>query len=554
MTDDRNEQTNTDKTSTPAGSDFADAIVGAFGGSKEDEARAANGFTRGDGASEPETEATELRSPVVAVDDRYRLLPDRLELGGPVPSPKRPDAVARLLLHLLAETGVHLKHWRDEWYLWREQRTGGAYSRMAGADNRYAVPDAVRGVLSDAQYEAATKDGVELRDWNPTGASVREVVDAMAAQSRPFEDLEPGTWLADPGVREAQTPGAEVTCVANGLLWSPREGGARGRALMPHTPEFFTDTAVAVAWEPEAACPRWMRFLEELWPGDAESQALLQEWFGYVLAGSTSLHKILTLVGPPRSGKSTIAWVLEALLGGSRQVDHPTMARLAEPFGLASMLGKRLAVVGDARIAKTDAGIVERLLMISGEDPVTVQRKYMSDVTVTLDTRIMIVSNAMPDLRDMSGALASRFLPLSIRIDGFLGSEDFGLKRALEAELPGVLRWALEGADRLWERGGRFTIGERVRESMDEVERQASPIKAFAGDRLVFDPAAVALKDDVYGVYELWCADAGYHPKGKNVFFRDLLSAYPGKLETGKNTVDGRQRPTVRGVSIGSEN
>ena len=98
--------------------------------------------------------------------------------------------------------------------------------------------------------------------------------------------------------------------------------------------------------------------------------------------------------------------------------------RLAESFGLAPMLGKRLAIVGDARLGKTDNAIVEKLLMISGEDPVTVNRKGLAEINVKLDTRIMIVSNSMPDLKDTTGALASRFLPLRIRIEGFYGKED----------------------------------------------------------------------------------------------------------------------------------
>lgn len=534
MIDDQTDNPEIDP-STPETDDFAAAITGGLTGAREQP------------AGLPDATA------VIDLDQRYRMLPAHLAFDEPVPGPKEPDKVARFLLYVFADAGVHLRHWRDEWYLYRAG-SSGAHVRLGGADNRYAVADVVRSLLADATYIVQTKDGAEPRPWSPTTSSIREVVEAMASQMRLPEQFEAPVWLRRSEAADTM-PADEVTCVANGLLWCPKEGGAQARTLVEHTPEFFTDTAVVVPYEADARCDRWMKFLDELWPGDEDSHALLQEWFGYVLAGSTGLHKILTLVGPPRSGKGTIAWTLEQLLGGTGQVDHPSMTRLAEPFGLAPMLGKRLAVVGDARIGKSDAAIVEKLLMISGEDPVTVNRKNRDELNVKLPTRLMLVSNDMPDLRDTTGALASRFLPLEINVEGWLGKEDFHLKRTLADELPGILTWALDGADRLWDREGRFTLGAAVQQSMQNVERSSSPIKAFAGDCLVFDasPEALAPKDAVYEAYALWCAAEGYMAKGKNVFFRDLLAAYRGKLDAGRHRVDGRQVQMLRGARLGSE-
>ncbi len=51
----------------------------------------------------------------------------------------------------------------------------------------------------------------------------------------------------------------------------------------------------------------------------------------------------------------------------------------------------------------------------------------------------------------------------------------------------------------------------------------------------------------------MWCASEGFMPKGKSVFFRDLLAAYRGELEVGKNRVDGKLVPMLRGARLGSE-
>ena len=85
----------------------------------------------------------------------------------------------------------------------------------------------------------------------------------------------------------------------------------------------------------------------------------------------------MLVVGPPRSGKGAVAQVLSALVGRNNVVG-PTMASLSQNFGLEPLIGKALAIIGDARIGgRTDqAAIAERLLSISGEDTQTIDRKF----------------------------------------------------------------------------------------------------------------------------------------------------------------------------------
>ena len=62
----------------------------------------------------------------------------------------------------------------------------------------------------------------------------------------------------------------------------------------------------------------------------------------------------------------------------------PTLASLGTNFGLQGLLGKTVAVISDARLShRTDTAIVvERLLAISGEDAVAIDRKFKEPITV----------------------------------------------------------------------------------------------------------------------------------------------------------------------------
>src|SRR5262249_53347282 len=159
----------------------------------------------------------------------------------------------------------------------------------------------------------------------------------------------------------------------------------------------FNATSVPFSYEPAAGAPkRWLQFLHDLWPKDEKSRSALQEWFGYVISGRLDMHKIMLLVGPTRAGKGVIARILGALVG-EQNVAGPTLSSLNGDFGLAPLLGMSLAVVSDARLnGRNGSVVVERLLSISGEDTLTVNRKFRDQWTGKLSARLMVCSNELP--------------------------------------------------------------------------------------------------------------------------------------------------------------
>src|SRR5262249_54965993 len=155
----------------------------------------------------------------------------------------------------------------------------------------------------------------------------------------------------------------------------------------PPTRNLFNHNVLDYSFDAQAPPPeRWLRFLREVWPDDPESITTLQDWFGYCLLPDTSRQKILFLYGPTRTGKGTIARVLREMIGPAN-VCGPTLASLGTPFGLWPLLNKSVAIISDARISgsnKDQDTIVERLLSISGEDALTIDRKYLDLVTTKL--------------------------------------------------------------------------------------------------------------------------------------------------------------------------
>jgi putative DNA primase/helicase len=175
-------------------------------------------------------------------------------------------------------------------------------------------------------------------------------------------------WLDN----EVHPPAADLIACGNGLLYLPT------RELLDHHPAFFNLNAVPFNHDPSAPEPlEWLEFLNQLWPDDPQAIDTLQEIFGLLLTGDTRHQKAFLVVGPKRSGKGTIARIMTALLG-QENVCGPTLSSLAQNFGLAPLIGKCAAIISDARISgKADQSvIVERMLSITGEDSLTIDRKF----------------------------------------------------------------------------------------------------------------------------------------------------------------------------------
>jgi putative DNA primase/helicase len=264
--------------------------------------------------------------------------------------------------------------------------------------------------------------------------------------------------------------------------------------------------------------------INALWPNDTDSIKALQEWFGYVLSGRTDLHKIFLMIGPPRSGRGTIARILEAMIGKGNSAAS-TLASLGTNFGLAPLIGKPLTVVGDVRLGSANEHqVVERLLSISGEDLITIDRKYAKHWTGKLPTRFMLISNELPRLGDSSGAMATRFVVVQLE-ESFLGREDRALDAKLRAELTGILNWALEGLDRIIRQP--FTVPKASDDAIRDLQVLVSPISAFVGDFCDRGRDKTVKAQDLYAAWRQDCEDNGHRATASSVFGRDLRSVMP---------------------------
>ena len=452
-------------------------------------------------------------------------------------NPKAPlDSARRLLADRYTINAAQLlHHHRGIFYGW----TGTHYLDITQA---YIDADIYHFLEYAKKYERRPRQSEpDIVDFHPTRAAVGEIHSALRAASYLGDAIESPAWLTE----VCDLDPREILSCENGLLHLPSQ------SLMPHTPFYYTHNAIDYAYEASAKPPQqWLQFLASLWPDDQAAINTLQEIFGYCLMPDTSQQKAFMLIGPKRSGKGTIARILQAVIGPYNCIS-PTLASLGTAFGLQPFLGKRLATISDARISnKTDTSVVaERVLAITGEDSVTIDRKYATSWTGKLATRFIVISNELPRIADASGALPSRFIVLMMT-ESFYGREDRALTARLIPERSAILNWAIEGYQRLCERG-YFDQPASAAEAVRELEDLSSPVGAFVRDACLVAPGRNVHVDTLYDAWGQWCREQGRdHTGTKQSFGRDLRTVLPHiKLSHPRNEL-GKPERFYEGISV----
>ena len=408
-------------------------------------------------------------------------------------SPDDPHRLARTFLdeHFDHTDGRRLQFWNGEWYEWKE----GAWVPFSEPEMRALFNRHIKNEFDNICRQARERGDTNTTRRKVISSTVTNATRALESEVLLREINQPPCWLAEP----ESWPAEEVLVARNGMCHMP-SFLAQKDYRQSLTPRFFTHNTIDYDFDPDAESPtHWLKFLSQLWPDDSESIRALQQWFGYLLLPDTRQQKILILLGLKRSGKGTIGRVLNRLVG-ENNVAGPTLSSMTTQFGLQPLIGKSVAIIPDARLdGRSNSVVVERLLSISGEDRLTIDRKHRSSVTMKLPTRIVILTNELPRFKDSSSALAGRMIFLPMK-QSFYGKEDPHLTDRLIKELTGILGWAIEGWKMLRDHG-RLLEPESGKALRREQELLGSPVSAFVEDVCQIDSKKKVLATELYGAF-----------------------------------------------------
>jgi len=412
-----------------------------------------------------------------------------------------------------------LRWWRDDFYVWQN----GRYICLSDAEMKRLVVKHIQNLNNTPLDDAEQHIPLTIYRVNNVLLSLRGKIGI------PEETELLNSW---PDGREKLY---HTISVKNGLVMIRRNGSEK-LGLVEHTPNYFTLSKLSFSYVPDATCPIWLNFLDDVMGSRKDYILLLQQWVGYLFRPDLREQKFLLCTGEGANGKGVFFDVVQALIG-KENCSEVSLIRFNNPFALYATLGKVVNATNESSHIIEDEA--ENILksFVAG-DRFTFERKFKEPLTNVVPTaKVMISTNALPRFNDKTQGIWRRILlvPFNKVIPDDAQVKD--LSKTIQKELPGILNWALVGLQILNDAGG-FTIPESNKELLEEYRRDADPARAFFYENYTFSPNAWGVNcRELYNEYKQYCDNNGCRPMNNRTFGQQVKRAFPGVK---RNRLGGR--------------
>ncbi len=318
--------------------------------------------------------------------------------------------------------------------------------------------------------------------------------------------------------------------------------------LQPHTRGDLITRIAPVAFDPDAQCPTWKRFLHDVMDGDPKMIAYLQRAAGLCLSGDTRARAFFFLYGTGCNGKSTFLETVRDVLGEYAGDIPPSELMLvkrqdhgkATPF-LVRLPGVRFVTAQETEEQERLAAALVKAIT-GGRDTVTARDLYGKAFSFRPQFKLWIATNHRPRISDATSSIWDRIhlIPFLVRIpDPTRGEKpdrkgrikDPDLDRKLRKELPGILAWMVEG----WRsyQGGGLKPPATVLAATEEYRKHEDTAGQFIEDCLVLVEGRETTTKALKSCLEDWCVRSGETIGWGAITrrFRDLAGVRAGKVD-----------------------
>lgn len=429
--------------------------------------------------------------------------------------------------------GGRLVYWKSEW--WRYK--AGRYQRISDCEFRAKVTASIRKEFVEVWKEEVRKykKWTLSQDYSPekdkgkpkvkkvTRALVNNVIGATESLCVIPSSITMPRWLP---TREKRN----YLSMMNGIfdLESLFSGAEESKCIFPHTPDWFSACRLSYDFNPEATCPRWLKYLDYVMEGDQSRINVLQEWAGYLLTTENDLQRFLVLEGEGKNGKTVYFAAITAMLSEDN-VGNVSIEKFGDKFALASTMGKMVNISGDAgHIDSVAEGVLK---MFTGGDVMEFDRKNREPEKFRPTAKFMCAWNTRPVIKDKSQGVWRRMILLPfqrevekhMRVAG-MDHHEWWIK---SGETSGILNWALAGLHRLREQGD-FTETDVSRRAVEEYRVDSNPAFEFLCDHLIEGEEHSMIEcKDLYQWYTSWCRSTGHKPCSDRNFGKDVKRKFP---------------------------
>jgi putative DNA primase/helicase len=415
----------------------------------------------------------------------------------------------------MAGDRVRFDHGRKRWLIWLEHRwqpdEDGSVQRLwlEVLATRYA----------QALQQADDKERARLAAEVQVAGALNSAITAGLAIA---SSMEPLATTADAWDRDPWVLGCE-----NGIV------DLRTGLLRPGRPEEMISRSTGIAFDPNASCSRWRRFLVEVFAGDEE----LADWYGLLIGTSligVPLEVLAMHHGLGNNGKSVAVGALRKATGDYAVViPVETLANAKRAAGdatpdLMALRGARIAFTSEPDLAaKLRGGVLKRLASV---DRMTGRPLYGGTLTWEPTHTVHLATNHLPAVDDATEGFWRRvaLVPWNVHFrkpgeDGDAPPEDPDLAATLATESAGILAWAVRWAVAFAAGRKLHPFPSAVRVRTDAYRADEDKLGAFVAERVVYERNASVNVGVLFAAYRDWCESESIVPfdrMGQKAFSR----------------------------------
>ena len=409
----------------------------------------------------------------------------------------------------------------------------------------------MRAVHSSMAYQTLASDGHDLFIYDkdagryvPGEHRVRKILaDSMELEWSPTRINGILTWFKDSSPRLWDAPPLDRVNVLNGIL--DIESGE----LEPHSPDFLSPVQINAAWDPEAECPAIDRFVQRVFPYDA--QDVFYQLAGLFLTPDSRCQKAVLFLGSGASGsgKSVATALLKTFLGSWNVSNVPLHDFTQGSFSLAEIRGKLLNISADVPERDFNDTAVFKQIVDGQLATLRVPRKHRDPIEFQPFTRLLASAARVPQSADNSLGYLRRWLV--VPFDTTLNESN--LDRTLldqlttPEELSGLLNRAVSEYRQLLE-SGTLTESEKMARAKDGFDQESDSTRLFLKERVEeCSPYDEINRTDLYNAYKDWCIFNRISPVGPHRLYKSVWDIF--RVDTHKR----RDHRVLQGLQLVKE-
>ena len=382
---------------------------------------------------------------------------------------------------------------KKSWFRWDKDET--RWIEDEGSD-QLAMRDMAR-----LRYKVASKlssnegEGKGLKIWARKSESTAKINAALtlakAMMKEDYEEFDRDQYLL---------------CCENGVI------DLQTGNLRPGRPEDLIHFYTKIKFDPSAKCYRWKQFLEEIFLGNQEFIDFIQKTVGYTLTGDVSEECFFICNGKGANGKSTFLGILYKLLG---DFSHSASASTFKdhygndpiPLDVAHMCGKRL--INCIEIKENATMNEEKVKALTGGAGDILKGRFLfgDEFYFSATHKIWLSVNHLPKIKGTDDGIWRRIRLIPFNVCFPPHKRDTKLIKKLEAELPGILNWAVEGCLR-WQKEG-LTPVDAVNKVTESFRKDSDVVAQFLKDCTIINPKEKTQASELYQAFCNWCEKVG---------------------------------------------